>query len=95
MRSYICELCNFSTNLKSNYNRHILTSKHKKKNAILEHFKTINQKKNENLTTNDHKMTTNDHNLTTNDHNCGQKLPKSKSNFKCNYCGKMISTKGI
>ena len=94
MRSYECKICTFSTTLKSNYNRHILTSKHQKKNNEYKTIPTIILKKNENLTTNDHKMTSNDHNLTTNDHNCGQKLSKSKSNFQCDYCGKMISTKG-
>jgi hypothetical protein len=96
MKSFECNICNFLTNLKANYNRHLNTKKHC--NNIREYEDTL-QKKNKFLP----QMTTNCGKLTTNDHNCGQKKNK-KNNFDdsnygnklfvCDNCNKHLSTKG-
>ena len=87
MTFYTCELCNYTTKLKGDYNRHLKTKKHGnnvKHNEILEKELTL-------MTTNDHKMTTNDHKMTTNDHKISENLPK-KLDFICDYCNKKFST---
>jgi len=87
MTFYTCELCNYTTKLLSNYNRHLKTKKHGnniKQKEILEKELTL-------MTTNDHKMTTNDHKMTTNDHKISENLPK-KLDFICDYCNKKFST---
>jgi len=96
MKSFDCKYCNFLTNLKANYNRHLKTKKHC--NNIRE-YEEKHEKKNIFLP----QMTTNCGKLTTNDHNCGQK--KNKKNnfyndnhgnklFVCGNCNKHLSTKG-
>ena len=54
---YLCECCNFSSNFKGDYNRHLKTKKHLDniENSLIPMV----------MTTNDHKMTTNDHKMTT------------------------------
>jgi hypothetical protein len=87
MTFYTCELCNYTTKLKGDYNRHLKTKKHDnnvKQKEILEKELTL-------MTTNDHKMTTNDHKMTTNDHKISENLPK-KLDFICDYCNKKFST---
>ena len=43
MHQYTCLTCNFSSNLKSNYERHLNTNKHKK--AIMECGKKEDEKR--------------------------------------------------
>ena len=97
MPQYICKLCNFYTNLKNNFKRHLETNKHNKRLITYEADLTTNDHnlttKCENLTTNDHNLTTNDHNLTTN----GKKEYNNKRGnklFVCDKCDKELSTKG-
>ena len=96
MKIYECKICNFVTNLKSNYNRHLNTKKHEKKEYNYDVCLNKTAKKEYNLTTNDH-------NLTTTDHKNGKK--KNKKNniekhndgiklFVCGDCNKVLSTKG-
>ena len=45
MPYYNCELCNFSTDLRSNFVRHLMTPKHKKRIVDSLGFRTEDQKK--------------------------------------------------
>ena len=103
---YSCETCNFSSKIKTHYNRHLKTQKHKKK--IKENEGNLFSKKS--VTTNDHcfdhkytffsDFNTFDHKMTTNDHKLPQKKYISdnkkdgKDGFFCDYCNKKLSTKG-
>jgi len=107
MKEFRCEYCKYTTNVSSNFHKHNRTLKHKrnvetykqmKENMVV---KSCIKIENTNLTTNDHNLTTkvsnlttNDHNLTTNDHNLTTKVFKPKHGFECEYCHKILSTKG-
>jgi hypothetical protein len=82
MPKFNCEICDYHTNDRSNFNKHAKCRKHLKK---VEKNEKLPQ-----MTTNDHKMTTNDHKMTTNDHKMTTKLLKS---FRCEYCDKIFTTK--
>ena len=85
---YTCIHCNYSTNLKANFNRHNNTKKHRNKLEDLEKEAKevgVNDQNDQKKTTNDHKMTKNDQN--------DQKMTKKKSkNFPCDFCDKLFST---
>jgi hypothetical protein len=86
MPHYFCECCNISTKIKTHFNRHLKTTKHKNnvKKIADESEKSIF------LTTNDHKMVKKYMDLTTNDHS----VVKSEPHHKCEFCDKILSTKG-
>lgn len=43
---YNCQLCNFSTHLLSNYNRHLMTKKHQKNEQKMSKMSKMSTKKN-------------------------------------------------
>jgi hypothetical protein len=91
---YKCDCCNYSSNIKTHYNRHLKTKKHIKTYIPFE--------TNMVMTTNDHKMTTNDHKMTTNDHKfscefCGELFSTHahKRRHELYYCKENGSSKKI
>ena len=80
MPLYVCDVCNFKTSLKGNYNSHLNTLKHRKKtgeaitNKVIKYEKTMKMSTNEHKcpksehkhSTNEHKMSTNEHKMSTN-----------------------------
>ena len=80
MVQYNCDICNFTSYLKSNYNRHLETKKHleNSENSLYPMVKT----------TKDHKKTTKDHKKTSKDH---KKTTKNTS-FTCEFCIETFTT---
>jgi len=81
MPLYECNLCNFNSKLKGDYNRHSKTNKHLAK---------INVQNPENhalgdMNTNEHKMSTNEHKMNTNEH-------KMNTTYSCDYCEQTFNT---
>ena len=77
---YKCECCNFSSKLKGDYKRHLITKKHLTNNHnSLQHMV---------MSTNEHKMSTNEHKMSTNEH----KMSTNEHKFSCEFCGELFST---
>lgn len=80
MPLYRCELCNFETKIKPHFNRHIATAKHKKK--------YLNSQSHENDCAKKQKI----------EEDIKVKLEKKEKKemevFKCEMCGRILSTKG-
>ena len=81
MVCYKCDLCNFITYLKGNYNQHLNTRKHKVNvdNSLIPMV----------MSTNEHKMSTNEHKMSTNEH----KMSTKKLKYSCDFCDDTFSTK--
>ena len=82
MTFYSCILCNFQTESKFNYKRHLKTKKHKNNENSRKENGIDNIIENA-MNTNDHKMTTNEHKMNTNEHTF----------FECQYCNMIFNTK--
>jgi hypothetical protein len=90
MPNYSCDICNFKTKLKTDYNRHITTRKHLD-NTIesgnpsytYEVMNTNEHKVNTSVNTNEHTVNTNEHKMNTN----------SKNSIWCEFCGKTFKSK--
>ena len=81
MKEYTCQICNFKSNLKSNYKRHLNTKKHQNKEKELGNDLG---KKNKNP----HKSAQILTNSPPNPHKSAQILTNSIKKYTCEYCGK-------
>tara|TARA_B100001057_G_C22787186_1_gene926075 strand:- start:588 stop:1568 length:981 start_codon:yes stop_codon:yes gene_type:complete len=100
MPSYDCDICNFSTQIKPHFTRHLNTKKHQKKYNEFIRNETINKKKVYTPAQNQHKpaqipnltSTTpaqNQHNTSTNQHKPAQ---TSTNILFCDYCHQKFKT---
>ena len=80
MPLYECNICNISTKIKTHYNRHLNTSKHKRNYEKSLQSMVMN--------TNEHKINTNEHKINTNEH----KMNTKKNKYKCIYCEDTFNT---
>ena len=78
---YTCEICNFSSKLKTDYKRHLKTKKHL--------HNIVNPLSAMVMNTNEHKMNTNEHKMNTNEHT----FLKKNIKFQCNFCYHNFNTK--
>ena len=85
---YECKCCNYTTNINSNYNKHLKTKKHGR-NAGTNIFYGKGAK----MTQNDPEMTPNDPQMTQNDPQMTQDHINKDKNLECIYCGKLFSSK--
>ena len=109
MPVYTCGPCNFSSKIKTHYNRHLKTNKHlsriKEVTPLDENilFSSTNEHKS---STNEHKPSTNEHKSSTNEHKMStnvlekytflEKMENSeKKNFFCEFCNRQFSSKAI
>ena len=84
MRSYICELCDFNSNIKTHFRRHLQTNKHIKNKGNYD--KDI---------LNEHKMSTNEHKMSTNEHKNSTKIVENINvikQFNCHHCDETFTT---
>ena len=83
---YYCNLCNYKTTDHSNYKKHLITKKHRRKTN------ECNEK--QRMNTNEHKMNTNEHKMNTNEHKMNTNNQNEKlNNYICNNCGMTFNTK--
>ena len=84
MPLYTCQLCNYSTKIKSQLIRHNNTKKHQGRiNGDIPNseFSVMN--------TNEHKMNTNEHKMNTNEHKMNT---DEKKKYICDFCESMFNT---
>ena len=90
---YNCELCDYNTKLKHDYNKHMKTKKHLKKLSILvEEDKDYleDEQTNKLMNTKEHKINTKEHKINTNEHTTNsEEIVK----FQCIYCFQDFNTK--
>ena len=99
MPLYECELCNYSSKIKTHFNRHINTPKHQRK--YLDSKSKINGKDNRKAIKEIHNDTKNDNCIITHSNekedypNECIKISKTlKKSLECELCGRQLSTKG-
>ena len=103
MPLYYCEICKYSTDIKSNYFRHLNTAKHFEKIYSAKEYGLKNQTEIINrffpykMTQNDPEMTPNISQMTRNDPEKTQYDPhftlSSNESLRCRYCAQEFSTK--
>ena len=89
MPTYECDYCNYSTIIKTHYNKHLKTDKHLNKlkeldAKLLEKFS--NPKNEHKMNINEHKMSTNQHKMNINEHKM------NTNELSCRYCNKFFNT---
>jgi len=82
---YNCECCNFSSKIKTHYNRHLKTKKHSDNSNSFVISMVMN--------TNEHKMNTNEHKMNTNEHKMNTKKSGKIETFECEFCFELFNTK--
>jgi hypothetical protein len=96
MENYDCNLCNYKTNLRANYLRHIKSKKHKINNGELSGVVVFGCPQNGEMNTNEHNYNTNEHKYSTNEHKYSTNEQKysinSRSLYYCGYCGNDFAT---
>ena len=89
---FVCAICDYSTNVKCNYFKHLNTKKHKKRNEMAQK----NEESKQAILENDPKrpkMTQNDPKMTQNDP-ISEPTPQLKDEIPtCRFCGKQFSSK--
>ena len=99
MSCYNCQICNFSTNLRSNYVRHLLTPKHKKRIDESLSSRSDSEKKEYSALLLAHKCTQIDQNVHTNAHFPLSTKKKRVQNLGgdyhhiCSFCNRSFSKK--
>ena len=97
---YKCEICKFSSNIKTHFQRHLKTKKHinNVNSTSINSYKEVRYQNDPKMTQNDPKMTQNDPPMTQNDQ--WPKWPNdfgsfniSENQLNCEFCGKLFSTK--
>ena len=92
MVNYECKLCNYNTNLRPNYNRHLKTKKHQIKmleenvcSEMVEDKKGINEIQ---MSQNEPQMSQNEPQMSQNE----PQMSQNNSEINCDYCNKQFST---
>ena len=82
---YSCDSCNYSSNIKTHYNRHLKTKKHLDniENNVISMV----------MNTNEHKMNTNEHKMNTNEHKMNTNEIETEDKFYCEFCFETFNTK--
>ena len=85
---YECKCCNYTTNINSNYNKHLKTKKHGR-NAGTNIFYGKGPK----MSQNEPEMSQNEPEMSQNEPEMSQDHNNKDSNLECIYCGKLFSSK--
>ena len=81
---FACKICNYTTDIKCNYKKHLLTNKHQMKKLLKEEDQNTENIKNEpKMSQNEPKMS----------QKRAKNEPKKNQKFKCPDCNKMFSSK--
>ena len=82
---YNCNCCNFSSNIKTHYNRHLKTKKHinNSNDSLIPMV----------MNTNEHKMNTNEHKMNTNEHKMNTNNSENIEKYYCEFCFELFNTK--
>ena len=92
MPTYECDYCNYTTIIKTHYNKHLNTQKHlnklKELDAKLLEKMTISKNEHK-MNTNEHKMSTNHKIMNINEHKMNK---MNTTELSCKYCNKLFNS---
>jgi len=94
MDKFRCEICNFKTNLKNNYHRHLNTKKHNSRKLELKGL-TCKKISISAMSQNEPAMSQNEPAMSQNEPAMSQNEPAKKKEYSCQYCGELFSTNPI